>query len=65
MAGPAAGELPRGLEVPDYLACAQVLGDAGAPRVEFLGERRKRFRGMPPPGAPGAAAAPAPALEAA
>ncbi|KAK7238938.1 hypothetical protein SO694_0002628 [Aureococcus anophagefferens] len=40
------------------------LDDDGAPRVEFLGERRKRFRGMPPPGAPGAAA-PAPALEAA
>ena len=44
---------------------APPLGDDGAPRVEFLGERRKRFRGMPPPGAPGAADAPAPALEAA
>ena len=57
------GAAPRA--PPDGSAAEPPLGDDGAPRVEFLGERRKRFRGMPPPGAPGAAAEPAPALEAA
>ena len=56
------GAAPRA--PPDGSAAEPPLDDDGAPRVEFLGERRKRFRGMPPPGAPGAAA-PAPALEAA
>ena len=40
VAGPAAGELPRGMEVPDYLACAKVLVDAGAP-LEAKGAGKK------------------------